>query len=384
MTLGFIRAGWQPIAAFDDWSPAVETYRANFGDHITEASISDSTDLPDADVVIGGPPCQGFSSAGTRRAQDERNTLVGIFAKLVARNRPKAFVFENVEGFLTGGDGRFIFDLLDPVIEAGYRVHLHKVNAANFGVPQHRKRVIGIGGLGFDPSFPQPTHTAHGAPGAHLAARRLPPTPNLAAALEGLPPASTIAREDVLDHIYRELTGDDLERAVRLKPGQRMRDLPEEFWHESYKRRAFRRVMDGTPVECRGGAPAGVRRLRLNEPSKAITGAAINEFVHPLENRTLTLRECARVQTFPDSFRFIGARRDQAQLIGNAVPPRFVESIATHLRGDIKVAKIGALPGKLLSFVPTLSAGMSPILEKVCNRVDRAYGNHAEQGILWP
>jgi DNA (cytosine-5)-methyltransferase 1 len=383
MTLGFVRAGFQPVAAFDSWSPAVETYRANFGDHITEGFITDETELPEAAVIVGGPPCQGFSSAGARRAEDERNTLVRVFAKLIARHRPKAFVFENVEGFLTGGEGCFVFDLLGPLIDAGYRIHLRKLNAANHGVPQHRKRVIGLGGLGFDPTFPRPTHSAHGAPGARLAAKRLPLTPNLAAAFDGLPPASTMAWDECPDHTYRELTGDDLERAIRLKPGQRMRDLPEEFWHESYRRRAFRRVMDGTPVECRGGAPAGVRRLRPDEPSKAITGAAVNEFIHPVENRPLTVRECARIQTFPDSFRFIGSRRDQAQLIGNAVPPRLAEVIARHLRRDIEDAKTSALPGKLLSFVPTLSTGMSPMLEKVSKRVDQTYGNHAEQGVLW-
>ena len=209
------------------------------------------------------------------------------------------------------------------------------MNAANYGVPQHRKRVIGIGALGFDPTFPRPTHTAHGAPGAHLAARRLPLTPSLGEALDALPPATCTNHEDFPDHTFRELTGDDLERATRLKPGQKMRDLPEEYWHESYRRRAFRRVMDGTPVECRGGAPAGVRRLRSDELEGAITGAAINEFIHPVENRPLTVRECARIQTFPDTFRFAGPRRDRAQLIGNAVPPRLSEIIAEHLKRDL-------------------------------------------------
>src|SRR5258706_14860618 len=124
-------------------------------------------------------------------------------------------------------------------------------------------------------------------------------------------------------------------RARRLKQGQRMRDLPEELWHESYKRRAYRRVMDGTPLEKRGGAPAGLRRLRANEPSKAITGAAINEFIHPTEDRPLTVRECARIQTFPDNFVFVGSRRDRAQQIGNAVPPDFAAAIARTLLCDL-------------------------------------------------
>jgi DNA (cytosine-5)-methyltransferase 1 len=381
MTLGFSRAGFDVAAAFDNWDCAVQTYGWNFGDHVQQTSITEELELPDATVIIGGPPCQGFSSAGARRADDHRNTLVAVFARLIAQRKPRAFVFENVEGFLTGGSGRFIFDLLDPLIEAGYRIHLRKVNAANYGVPQHRKRVLGIGGLGWDPTFPSPTHSAHGAPGALLAGTRLPLTPSLREALAGLLPARIGTNGD--DHNCTALGGMDLDRARRLKPGQRMRDLPEELWHESYKRRAYRRVMDGIPVEKRGGAPAGLRRLRADEPSKAITGAAINEFIHPFEDRPLTIRECARIQTFPDDFVFIGSRRDRAQQIGNAVPPRFAEAIARSLLHDLRTATDRMRPGALLSFTPTLSTGMSPILDAVTRKVERTYGGKIEQGVLW-
>lgn len=169
LSLGFARAGAKVVVAFDNWPAAVETYRSNLGDHVSGGDIHRDLDVPDADVVTGGPPCQGFSSAGMRRAEDERNTLVGEFSRLIAKRRPRAFVFENVEGFLTGAGGQFVFELLDPLIAAGYRIHVRKVNAANYGVPQHRKRVVAIGGLGWDPSFPRGTHAAFGAPGAHLA-----------------------------------------------------------------------------------------------------------------------------------------------------------------------------------------------------------------------
>src|SRR4029077_9895541 len=121
---------------------------------------------------------------------DQRNTLVSCFARIIAKKRPLAFVFENVEGFLTSEDGAYVMDLLKPLVEAGYRIQLRKVNSANYGVPQHRKRVIAIGGLGWDPSFPDPTHSAYGAPGARLACTTLPLTPSLADALRGLPPVS--------------------------------------------------------------------------------------------------------------------------------------------------------------------------------------------------
>ncbi|HLC43172.1 MAG TPA: DNA cytosine methyltransferase, partial [Methylomirabilota bacterium] len=147
----------------------------------------------------------------------------------IVRHKPLAFVFENVEGFLTAEDGARVLDLLDPVIGAGYRVHLRKVNAANYGVPQHRKRVIVIGELGWDPSFPPPTHRAHGAPGADLVSGRLPLTPSLSDALRGLPEPSIGESDDPLDHSYTPLQGMDLKRAEALEPGQTMRYLPKEL-----------------------------------------------------------------------------------------------------------------------------------------------------------
>lgn len=380
MTLGFVRAGFRVAAAYDNCDCAVATYERNFGNHARRVPITEDLELPSSEIIIGGPPCQGFSSAGARREGDQRNTLIAVFARLVAKHRPSAFVFENVEGFLTGGEGRFIYDLLDPLIDAGYRIHLRKVNAANYGVPQHRKRVLGIGGLGWDPVFPAPTHSAHGAPGAHLAGTRLPLTPSITDAVGELPDART-GNEG--DHSYSELEGLDLERARRLKPGERMRDLPEHLWHESYKRRAYRRVMDGTPVEKRGGPPAGLRRLRADQPSKAITGAAINEFLHPTEDRPLTLRECARIQTFPDDFVLSGSRRERAQQIGNAVPPHFAEIIARSLLHDLSKNACDDKSGALLSFSPTLSSGMSPILERVRRMVKKRYICRVGQRLLW-
>jgi len=371
LSLGLQRAGFRIVAAYDHWRPAIKTYRTNFQDHIQHAEITEDLDLPKADVIVGGPPCQGFSSAGMRRHDDHRNTLVAIFARLVAEHRPRAFVFENVEGFLTGGRGQFVFDLVCPLVQAGYRIHLRKVNAANYGVPQHRKRVIAIGGLGWSPSFPEPTHSAYGAPGAHLAGRHLEKTPSLEETLAGMPKAVELKKDskDCCDHSYSPLKEDDLTRARLLKPGQRMRDLPEDLWHESYRRRAHRRVMDGTPVERRGGAPAGLRRLCPDEPSKAITGGALAEFLHPYEDRPLTLRECAKLQTFPEEFIFPTSRAHTIQLIGNAVPPRLAEIVGQCLIADLQSQCKTTNKGSLLTFVPTLSNGMSPILKEVTEKV---------------
>ena len=378
MSLGFVRAGFRPVFAADSWVEAAKTYQANFGNHVAALPITPDLDLPVASVIVGGPPCQGFSSAGARRVGDHRNTLVGTFATMVACRRPPAFVFENVEGFATSDEGRFVFDLLDPVIAAGYQVHVRKVNAANYGVPQHRKRIIAIGGLGWAPKFPAPTHSAWGAPGAQAFAA-LPLTPSLSEALVGLPPATV---NDTGDHSYVPLSEIDARRAMALSPGQRMRDLPQDMWHASYRRRASRRVRDGVPSHRRGGAPAGLRRLQGSEPCKAITGGAQNEYLHPTEHRALTLRECARLQSFPDTFRFTGSKSERLQQIGNAVPPLLAEAIARSLRDNLtEDGNHKGGDGLLLSFELTHSDGMSPILERVVAAVRRRYGK-AQQGLF--
>jgi DNA (cytosine-5)-methyltransferase 1 len=375
LSLGLQDAGLQLVSAIDNWEPAVATYRLNLGDHIQKLPITHDLQLPQCDVIAGGPPCQGFSSAGARRDTDQRNTLVGVFARLVARHRPRAFVFENVEGFLTGAQGDFVIELLEPLIAAGYFIHVKKINAANYGVPQHRKRVIAIGGLGWEPVFPKATHFAFGAPGAtRHAALGLPRTPTVNEALMGL----REHERDLNDHAPQTLSATDLARARALQQGQTMKDLPEDLQHDSYKRRAFRRVQDGTPTEKRGGAPSGVRRLRGDEPSKAITGAASREFLHHTEDRPLTIRECATLQTFPTSFNFSGANADRMQMIGNGVPPLLGRAIGTALIAGIDNAvqqTDSGSPGRLLSFIPTVAEGMSPVLQQVCIRVAERFGS---------
>ena len=368
LSLGLAASGHRVAAAMDSWAAAVRTYNLNLGGASLSA-VGPGTDLGRAELIAGGPPCQGFSSAGARREVDPRNSLVRVFAELVARSGAAAFLFENVEGFLTGGGGRFVLDLLEPVVAAGYRVSLAKLNAANYGVPQHRKRVIAVGGLGFEPSLPEATHSAWGAPGC-LSPAGLPPAPTVAESLAGLPPAEA---NGAGDHGYRPLSGDALERARLLKPGGRMRDLPKELRHGSYGRRANRRVSDGTAPDRRGGAPAGVRRLAGDEPSKAVTGGAAGELLHPEEDRPLTLRECARLQGFPDGFMFDGTKSEQARLVGNAVPPPLAAAVAATLAGASRRARAGR-PGALVAFSPTASSAMSPALARVCDMVPERLG----------
>ena len=397
LSWGLEKNGFRIVSGVDNWDIALRAFEKN---HRNTQAVSadlatlDCTGLTELlqlsrgtpDVIVGGPPCQGFSSAGQRRLGDARNTLVGGFARLVAHLSPAVFVFENVEGFLTAERGSRVLELLGPLVKAGYRIHLRKINAANFGVPQLRKRVIAIGALGWDPQYPEPTHSAYGAPGARLAGCHLPPTPTLGEALASLPPASRAAPGEPEDHYSPPLQGLDLERAKALRPGETMRDLPEAYWHDSYRRRAFRRVKDGTPTEKRGGPPAGLRRLRLDQPAKAVTGAARNECIHPTEDRCLTVREYARLQTFPDDFTFFGTSSARMQLIGNAVPPLLATRIAEAVQETLRKATIAREPGALLSFVPTLSDGLSPALNTVVRLVRTHFPDPPQRGCqssLW-
>ncbi|MHB8245508.1 MAG: DNA cytosine methyltransferase [Acidimicrobiales bacterium] len=392
LTLGLANAQFETVLASDFWTPAAETFTANFPE--MAFACADIRDVSAADVlklggissaptlVAGGPPCQGFSSAGARQDTDHRNSLVGEFSRLVCELRPRAFLFENVEGFLTTGGGRFVFDLLEPVIEAGYRVSVRKLNVANWGVPQLRKRVIAIGLLDRPLPIQTPTHRAHGAPGVHHAGHGLLPlVPNIDEALAGLPTASKHPPGSPTDHYAPALSDTDLERVSLLRPGQTMRDLPERLQHGSYQRRANRRVADGMPTERRGGAPAGLRRLRAEEPSKAITSAAPREFIHPHEDRPLTLRECARLQTFPDNFQFLGSRSERQVLVGNAVPPLFAECVGNQLfsalTSDVALDSGG---GGLDCFDVVNGSGMSPALEQVIRDINKRFGgSRAEQ-----
>ena len=211
--VGLRAAGLETVHAVDSLPTAVDSYRLNFARPACLQSLCWDAELPAADVIVGGPPCQGFSSAGQRRPEDARNSLVAVFAHLVARHRPCAFVFENVEGFLTGDDGRYLLEFLETLIGAGYCLHLRKVNAAHYGVPQHRKRVVAIGGLGWDPGFPAFTHGAVGVPGA------APRWPWAAALPDGIRSLAWPAGRRTEAVVEAPTIGPQLSQAERCRPG---------------------------------------------------------------------------------------------------------------------------------------------------------------------
>jgi len=408
-SLGFQQAGFDIRFATDIDRDAVESYRRNFAG--TPCEVADVRDLGpemlldkvclrsgELDILLGGPPCQGFSSAGMKSAEDPRNSLVRHYVRLLEGIRPKWFVMENVEGLLTNDGGLHVRDAVEAFLNAGYSVNLEKVYAQGYGVPQRRKRVLIVGNrLGHDFVFPEavtlfsgnifrkgeitfstatsdlpPATTAGGKPLSHIG----PPRNELQAYLRG-------DAKTVTDHFSPELSGIQLERVRGLAPGQTMKDLPEHLQHESFRRRAFRRVMDGTPVERRGGAPSGLKRLFADEPSLTMTSAATREFVHPSEVRLLTLRECARLQTFPDSFVFAGSAASRIQQIGNAIPPMLARTVADHIAKTYGfLARYDGSAHPKFRFRLTRSEGMSPALARTEFVLTKLVGSKEEQLVL--
>ncbi|MEI7187885.1 DNA cytosine methyltransferase [Dickeya dianthicola] len=397
---GFSQAGLEPLFGADIDATACASYELNMKSPCHQLDLSrvepkiikDMAGGTSPFVIIGGPPCQGFSTAGPRNADDPRNRLIFNYMAIVRELNPRWFVFENVEGLLTSGSGADLARLVNEFLALGYSIRLKKINFAAYGVPQTRKRVIIIGNrVGIDFDFPPELFSYDSGKAKKYS--RLPMAPTLNEAIAGLGEAATDKGEFVpylagdpkssFDQLMRE--GNRLGRVTQhyqsrdyfgkfhiemLRPGQTMKDLPENLWHESFKRRANRRVSDGTPTEKRGGSPAGIKRLHGDLQALTITGAANREFIHPHSHRPLTLRECARIQTFPDHYQWEGNAASIIQQIGNAVPPMAAFMLAQHIQnvdgqygGGMKSLRSIDCP-RLLGFSLTESTGMSPALKK--------------------
>ena len=396
-SLGIKQAGSNVDLAVDMDQSACDTYSANLGQGTvwcTDLSKIKPTDIlekshlrkDDISLIVGGPPCQGFSSAGAKDWTDPRNVLIRNFVDTVTSLRPTWFIMENVEGLLTANDGVFLIEAVTQFLEAGYWVRTRKVYMERYGIPQRRKRVFIVGNLehcNFD--FPEQTHFEQPT----LFSTQQPLLINILDAIDDLPPASNtgeviynkayytnyqrhMRRTDdqlILHHQLKELSKTEQSRISLLKQGSTMKHLPKELQHPSFARRSYRRVMDGTPTENRGGAPSGLKRLIEYEPSLTITSGSPSEFIHPLENRPLTLRECARIQSFPDWYEFRGPTSSIATQIGNAIPPFFMETLIRHIKNLATWRRIEDTRGRWLGIDATKSNGKSPILIKVLSEL---------------
>lgn len=347
LSAGVEAAGWAVAAAVDHDPRALETHRHNFPGLALDLDLGEQgardtfvrlfTDIP-VDLVAGGPPCQPFSragrskirslvDAGVRDAADHRRELWSAFLDIAVRLRPRAILMENVPDMGLGDDFRVIRTMVDTLEEAGYATRVQLADAWRYGVPQHRKRLILLARRdGHEFSWPdeEPAITTLRDSIGDLP--RLGQTTG-AREMAYVAPAELSefgarmrvgATPGVLhDHMTRAVRADDLEVFQLMDSKTLYSDIPEHL--RRYKADSF---------------DDKYKRLDWDDVSRSITAHIAKDgywYIHPGEHRTLTVREAARIQTFPDSFRFSGARSDAFRQIGNAVPPKLGEAAARAL-----------------------------------------------------
>lgn len=293
-SLGYKWAGGNVLAAVEWDKNAVETYRLNHHDTpvlhrdiatVTAEELLDLTGLQpgELDIFDGSPPCQGFSTAGKRQIDDPRNSLFREYVRLLRGLRPKVFIMENVSGMVKGSMKHVFAIIMRELKASGYTVKCQLMDAAYFGVPQHRQRVIFIGVR--DDLMTAPSHPV---------AQERPVT--VRKAWQGVEDDGTGQRVGPHTKIWQAMRS--------VKPGETQ---PGHFSHS---------------------------RLSWNAPSPTIRkagGLAHYHLWHPAEHRVITLAECKRLASFPDTFTFPGMIADAWDRIGNTVPPRFMQAIASHV-----------------------------------------------------
>lgn len=320
-SLGLIEAGWRVLGAFDNDPLAVETYRSNIGDHVhlmnannlTVHELLDRCGIEQGDIslIAGGPPCQGFSLQGPGLKRDPRNALVLRFVDLVLGLTPPAFLMENVPAIGSVRGKSLLRHLVSRTENRGYRIFVETLDAVDYGLAQVRRRTFVVGLLDFDDFvWPMP--------------RTGPPT-TVREAFRGLPspPLDGSPHPTVPNH-YRErkLSARNIERIKHVPEGGGREHLPPHLRLNCHAN--GHRHLD-TYGRMAWDAPAPTITARFDSFTRG-------RFGHPEEHRSVTLREGARLQGFPDDFVFLGSREDGARLIGNAVPPPLAAAIGDAIR----------------------------------------------------
>ena len=310
MSLGFDKAEFENILAVEYDKCFAETYSFNFPKHnlkvadiknISNEEIKKLIGNNKIDVIIGGPPCQGFSIAGKigrNFIEDERNQLFKEFVRFVEVIKPRIFVMENVAALKTHNKGKTIEEIVKEFERVGYTVKYDVLNAVNYGVPQQRRRIFVIGTLDKENKFNFPEKTTKQI--------------TIAEALKGLPKLESGETSDIPNHNAMNHSKQMLEKMSYVKDGGNRNDIPEDIRPKSGDIRKY-------------------IRYNSNEPSICITGDMKKVF-HFNQNRALTGRELARIQTFPDDFIFKGNAGKVQQQIGNAVPPKLAFQIANSVK----------------------------------------------------
>lgn len=344
---GFEQAGFRVCLGVDIWQDAVTTYRANFPQAATivgDLSTLTGDDLLSAaglsagevDVIIGGPPCQGFSLSGKRTLDDPRNILYKSFVRMVEAIQPKAFVMENVPGLVRLFHGQVKEQVLQDFTDIGYRVEMRQLTACDYGVPQARKRVFFVGvhkANGRAPAyqFPAATHGAGKKP--YVTCRDALSDLDFIGDVRllseedeyALPPESDYQRAmrknsaKLLDHVATIHT-EKTRRIIAMVPdGGNYKDLPQELWSTRKVNIAWTRMDSGKPCFT--------------------IDTGHNHHFHYRANRVPTVRESARIQSFPDDFRFLGIKTSQLKQVGNAVPPLLAQAVAESVIAALEVEK---------------------------------------------
>lgn len=329
MSLGAEMAGVETKIAIELHHAAFDTYRHNHPnctvlqmglEHLQNLSLP----FPSEDLIVfGGPPCQGFSTSNqrTRSAENQKNWMFRAFVAFVKTSRPAWVIFENVRGILETEGGLFAKQIRQDLEKLGYRCEQGLLNSVDFGVPQSRSRFFIVGRLGATPpSLP----TGGGLPRVSVddALHDLPSLSN-GAGIDVLPYASE-ARSDYArlmrgglsecsGHIVSKNAETIVDRYPYIPQGGNWEDIPEVLM-SSYKDR----------TRCHTGI---YRRLDPMKPSVVIGNFRKNMLIHPYEHRGLSVREAARLQSFPDSFEFKGSIGLQQQQVGNAVPPLLAQAV---------------------------------------------------------
>ena len=329
LSLGFEMAGLDVSLAIDNWEDALVTYRYNHkGTNTLNADllnldpkeIGDKYNLHDVSVIIGGPPCQGFSVAGKRIIDDDRNKLYKSFVRFVKHFRPKAFVMENVPNILSIGGGAVRDAIINDFSELGYTVSYKVLTASDYGVPQNRRRAIFVG-LN-DKVFPFPEPSVKEKVTTYDALSDLPEESVDDGLNYPIDPISEYQRmmrrgiERLYNHQITTHTP-ETQRIIAMVPdGGNYKNLPQEMW-------SLRKVH------------IAWTRMNSQKPCFTIDTGHRHHF-HYSFNRIPTVRESARIQSFPDNFVFLGSKTSQYKQVGNAVPPLMALAIASQLKHLIK------------------------------------------------
>lgn len=323
LSLGFEQAGFDVVTAVDMWEDAVKTYNRNRKGKVARVmTVEDFNDtlLPELVAthkisgIIGGPPCQGFSTVGKREIEDPRNKMYLEFYRAVKIASPEFFVIENVKGMLTLNKGAFVKDLLERFGPdgLGYSISYKLLNAADYGVPQNRYRVFYVGIKNKDFKFPAPLVYKLTAKDA---ISDLLHSDNEHYGSEPQNDYQRLLRGEQTHPLNQDYTA-HTEQTVRIismiPDGGNIKSLPPEYWEVRKYNKAF-------------------ERMSSTSPSNTIDTGHRNYF-HYAEPRIPTLRESARIQSFPDSFEVLGTRGSQYKQIGNAVPPILAKVIADEIK----------------------------------------------------